>query len=287
MVDGCLYPADAPVLRVDDRGFLYGDGLFETLRIVDGRVVHLDRHLARLDAGLGALGIERPAPGRIAAEIEAVVAVNGLLGGEGAARVTISRGVGGAGPRPGVGRPTVVVTGRRLAAGVIERRQGMRLRLVPGPWRALAHHKTLCYLPSVLALGAVEADEEPVLLDGEAVLEGATCNVFACMGGTLYTPPADGRLLPGVARAVLLERGAAAGIAVVEAPLDRAALWAAEAVVVTSALLPVAPVMAIDGVTRSGPPAALMQRLRAVLDPVKSSGGEGAVDGDEHRRSGT
>lgn len=284
MVDGRLYPADAPVLRADDRGFLYGDGLFETLRVIDGRVAHLDRHLARLDRGLDALGIERPGPGRLAAEIEAVVAVNGLGAGEGTARVTISRGVGGSGPRPGVGRPTVVVTARRLPSSVIERRSGMRLRLIPGPWRALAHHKTLCYLPAVLALGAVEADEEPVLLDGEWVLEGATCNVFAWMGGTLYTPPADGRLLPGVARALLIERGAAVGVAVVEAPLDRATLWAAEAVVVTSALLPVAPVTAIDGGARSGPPAALMQRLRAVLDPAPDS--EGAMSSTEDRRLG-
>lgn len=265
IVDGRMYPADAPVLRADDRGFLYGDGAFETVRLVDGRPAHLGRHLARLGATLAALAIEAPAPQRVADELAALVAANGLGAGEGAARVSVSRGVG-AGPRPGAGRATVVVTAGPLPARVVERRGGARLRLVEGPARAIAGHKTLCYLPGVLALGAVAPNEEPVWVEGEAVLEGATCNVFAWIDGRLCTPPADGRLLPGVARAVLLEAGA------VEAVIDRAALRAA-AVFVTSALLPVAPVVAIDGVACRPAPPEVLARLRSALDPAGGAGG--------------
>lgn len=268
VVDGCLYPADAPVLRADDRGFLYGDGAFETLRLVHGRPAHLDRHLARLGSTLAALGIAAPAPGRIAGELAALVAANGLGDGEGAARVSVSRGTS-AGPRPGEGRPTVVVSAGPLPARVVARRAGARLRLVEGPARAVAGHKTLCYLPGVLALGTVAPDEEPVWVVGDAVLEGATCNVFAWIDGRLCTPPADGRLLPGVARAVLCAAGA------VEAPIDRAALGRAEAVFITSALLPVAPVVAIDGVAFNPGPPGLLARLRAALDPAEDARGGG------------
>lgn len=268
LLNGRLHPADAPVLRADDRGFVYGDGAFETVRIVDGRPRLLSRHLTRLAATLDALAIRAPRGVDLRRDLGRLVAENGLGAGEAVARITVSRGVGG-GPRPGAlgSDPTVLITARPLPGHIAERRRGVRLRTVEGPHRALPHHKTLCYLPGVLALAAVGPDEEPLLVDGDAVLEGATCNVFARVGAEVRTPPM-GAILPGVARAALLAGAARAGIDVVEAPLDRAMLAAADAIWVSNALLPVAPVVALDGVGRAeaARPSAMTARLRAVIE---------------------
>lgn len=267
VLDGRLYPADVPVLRADERGFVYGDGAFETVRIVDGRPRLFDRHLARLADTLDALMIRSPRGVDLRRDVARLVEVNGLGAGEAVVRISVSRGVGG-GPRPAAGGsdPTVLITARPLPRHVAERRQGVRLRTVDGPHRALPRYKTLCYLPGVLALAAVGPDEEPLLIAGKRVLEGATCNVFAQLGERVCTP-AEG-ILPGVARAALLAGAADAGIEVVEGPLDRSTLAKADAIWVTNALLPVAPVVALDGVPlgEAARSSAMCERLRAVVE---------------------
>ncbi|MCA9560076.1 MAG: aminotransferase class IV, partial [Myxococcales bacterium] len=108
-VDGRLARSDAPVLRADDRGFLYGDGAFETLRAVDGRPVGFARHRARLEATLRALHFP-PLTTDLAAAAAAVIEANDLRRGEAIVRLRVSRGPG-EGPRPPAdARPTVVVT---------------------------------------------------------------------------------------------------------------------------------------------------------------------------------
>lgn len=263
MVGERLHPIDAPVLRADDRGFLYGDGIFETIRAIDGAPRHLDRHLARLNRGLATLAIP-PVDGAILARrIDTLLTANGLRTGESAIRLTVSRGPGG-GPRPGPATPTVVIAARRPGPALAERRAGVRLRTVTGPHRLVAGLKSLCYLPSVLASLAVEPGEEPLFVDpGGAVLEGATCNVFARFGDRLCTPPADGALLPGVARGLVIERAAALGLAVEARRLTLDDLRRADGVLVTNALLPVAPVRALDGQPRAAADVAPLARLIA------------------------
>jgi branched-subunit amino acid aminotransferase/4-amino-4-deoxychorismate lyase len=92
------------------------------------------------------------------------------------------------------------------------------------------------------------ASGEPLLVNGDGeALEGATTNLFAWFEGALHTPPADGRLLPGVTRAAVLTLARSRGIAVWERPLRAADLSAAEEVWCTSALLPVARARSLDG----------------------------------------
>lgn len=274
-----LMPADAPALRADDRGFLYGDGIFETIRALDGRPRHLDRHLERLGRALREAGIGPVDSPALARRIDALLTANRLQVGEAVIRVTFSRGVGG-GPRPpapGVLEPTVLVTARRPPPDLAHRRDGVRLRRVPGFHRALPALKSLCYLPAVLAFAGVAPDEEPLFVDADgAALEGATCNVFALCGDALLTPPADGALLPGVARGLLIERAAEVGLAVRTAPLDPATLDAADGLLVSNALLPVAPVRALDG--RPVPDAEtgrLAPRLRTLLERDDPEAGHG------------
>lgn len=269
IVDGEAASAAEPVLRADDRGFLYGDAVFETLRAVDGRPVALSRHLARLAASLEALRIgPLDVAALLAPQVQRALALNGLTQGEAAVRVTVTRGRG-AGPLPPAGaRPTTVVAARPLGASVLARRRGVHGVPVEAPRRALAALKTSCYLPSVMALlttgGRGPEPVEPLFIDGGQVLEGATTNLFVLgADGVLQTPPADGRVLPGIARAQVIERVAGLGLPFAERPLPVDALRRAPAAFVTSALLPIAPLLSFDGhpFPAGGPGADLLEAL--------------------------
>ncbi len=266
-VDGRLVPVDQPALRPDDRGFAYGDGAFETLRAVDGRPIGLGRHLARLGTTLDALRIPRP-PIDLPEELRRVLLANGLTRGEACARIRVSRGPGwGARPPPDP-RPTVIVDASPCPPTLDARRaEGMAVVTLQTPRRALPTLKTLAWLPSVVALLDVPCDAEAIFCDDDEVLEGATTNIFALRPGLIWTPPDDGRLLAGVARAVVLTWAAASGLAVREAPLSRAALAAGPALL-TNALLRAAPVRAVDAVPLPAPDIELLERLHVAYDAL-------------------
>lgn len=191
-----------------DRGFLYADGVFETLRAYRGRPFLLDQHWHRLSGSARFLGIGVPAvdPGALVARL---LEANGLA--DASVRVTVSRGVLPPGPRPGAGGAgTLLIHARPLRPGLQENSErGIEGAWVPWPLRArglpLQGHKTLAYLASTVALGAVAEGVEPLLATTEGfVSETATANLFWVRGGRLFTPSLDCGALPGVTRAAVL-----------------------------------------------------------------------------------
>ena len=144
------------------------------------------------------------------------------------------------------------------------RRAGVELVSADVP-RGFAARKTLDWLGPRLAFLRQPDTVEPLRRDGDAVLEGASTNVFCATPSGVITPPTDGRLLPGTARAILIEVLAALGVACRVEPLQFATL-AAHGGVVTNALLPLAPILAVDG--RAVAPVAWLQRAREVFDDV-------------------
>ncbi len=257
-----MVAAGRPALRVDDRGFTHGEGAFETIRARGGAAVGLARHLARLAGTLGLLDIATaPWLDDIPRRLCDLLVANGLGRGEARVRLRVSRGAGRRGP-------TVVMTAERLPLDVRRRRRGVRAATVPAAPGSLAAHKTLCYLPWLLAMRSTPG-REPLAVDGAGhVLEGATCNVFAVVGGTLWTPPADGRLLPGVARAVLLEAAARAAVPTREAPLPLETLIGADEAFVSNALLRAAPLAAVGDRELPAHPGPVLRTLRDAFDEV-------------------
>lgn len=197
-------------------------GVFETLLVRDGVAQHADAHLARLAASVATLyGLALP---------------HDL-----AARVAATAGTGGA---PATARLRVVVAPDGAIDVVLAPDPARRLPVTLVPFTlpgGLGAHKWLDRdLLATLTHDARErsgdAEATPLLLDGGGnVLEAAWGDVVAIEGETVLTPPADGRILPGVTRALLLERARAAGSRVVEEPLAFARLAAADAIVLTSA----------------------------------------------------
>ncbi len=241
-----LVPPAAAALPVGDRGFLYGDGLFETMLARDGAVPLLAAHLKRLTASAAALGI--PCDGEFTARAIGLV-VTAAGGGDWALRLTLSRGLAerrGYAPPPAAtdARPTLLVTAapyRRPAVPLSAVTASVRVN----PDSPLVRHKTLSALEKVLAQAeAVQAGASEALLlnlDGR-VAECAAANVFIRRGTRWITPPLSEGCLPGVMRERVI---AAAGAD--EAPLTVADLIRSDGVFLTNALMGCIALGSLDG----------------------------------------
>lgn len=276
-IDGLLVAPEQATISVFDRGFLYGDGVFEVLRTWDEKLVDLDAHLARLLASAAALGLRGPGPSQVAHAVRHTVASAGP--GEHRVRVILTRGPGPLNARPetlGPGRTIVIV--EPLPAQPSE----LSLAVVdfPLPRRRGPGHKTLAYLDHVLArdLAAAAGADEAVRLgpDGD-VAECASSNVFVVARCAVATPPVELGILPGVTRARVLAACAGCGIPATERRLELAELYAADEIFVTSALRGVVPVTRLDGTAR--PTGPITARIRAAyLAGLRGHAGGGSND---------
>jgi branched-chain amino acid aminotransferase len=282
-VDGRLVPAHAATVSAYDRGFRSGEGVFETFRAYGDHVFRLDAHLRRAMAGAAELGFATGPQGELARAVRRTAEANlpALDGADSALRLTVTAGAidpDSAFPGTPTSEPTVVVTSHRLVLEPAPQRHGARAVAIPLS-RELPHVKAVSYLVAVTAKRRARAEgaDEALLtdLDGH-VLEGASSNVFAVIGGALVTPPTDAGLLAGVTRAVVLEVAARAGIDIEERPLPLDALVAADEAFLTATTREVVPLVAVGeasvGTGRPGPvTAAVLTGYRAEVERERVS----------------
>jgi branched-chain amino acid aminotransferase len=238
-----LVPSEEAFIPYNDRGFLYGDGLFETMLLRDGTVPLLPLHLQRLEASAAALRIPFPAD-RAREGIEAITARNPR--GEFALRLTLSRG-----PTeqrsfqpPREPTPTLVV------AAFAYRRPMGPLSAVTAPWRInenspVVRHKVLSAAEKVMARShaAQVGCDEALLVNGHGrVAEAAASNLFIVKQGLWMTPALTEGCLPGVMRHRVIQLTGA-----VEWRLAPADLYQADAVYLTNAVMGILPLAALDG----------------------------------------
>jgi D-alanine transaminase len=258
------------MVSVDDRGFLFGDGVYEVTRVHHGRLFEGERHLRRLARGLEGLSIALPAglAGGLLEISERLVRENGLEHGDAMVYLQITRGVA---PRthhfpPRGTVPTVFLSASRLLAPEETRARGATVITTPELRWARCDLKTVNLLPNVLAKQkavAAGAFEAVFVRDG-LVIEGASSNTFAMIGGVLRTHPATHRILAGITREVVLEIAAELGIPVDEQAVTVDGLAGASEVMVTATTADVMPVVRVDervvGDGRPGPIARELQR---------------------------
>jgi len=215
---------DQACVSVFDRGFLFGDGIFETLRVYNTRPLFLDRHLERLRQSCESIGLTLPLPeppwDKILRELVDRNHLEHTM-----IRITISRGVGALGPDPsGCENPTIVIFPRPLPQLTKEQRdQGVSLTILTTrrqPSCALPSHvKSLNYLNNVLA--KQEANDahtfDGLLLNTDGHLaECTTSNFFFVKNHRLHTPSLQCGILPGITRGIVLELAQAKGMVVQE-----------------------------------------------------------------------
>ena len=270
-LNGKIIDARDAKVSLFDRGFLYGDGVFETMRAYGGAVFMLEDHLARLK---GSLALCRISIGRrfgaIAPALERLLEMNRLK--EASVRVNVSRGEGrfgiGAKDRPS---PTVAVTAQRflplprrmhergISAGIV---RDVRLN----GCSPLSGIKSSNYLLHIIARMEAEAAgfDEAILLNARGVVaEAATSNIFAVCGRKVVTPPLAGGILPGVTRKAVLALAGACGFSCEEKEITRRALGESDEVFLTNSLFEILPVTSIDrssiGDGKVGPVTALLR----------------------------
>lgn len=247
-------PAQAAISPLD-RGFLFGDSVYETIRTYGGRPFRLGAHLDRLCRSADRLGIPLDAaPVDIEREIGRTLAE--AENAESAIRVIVSRGVGPIGYDPDpAGPPTVVIHVRPVPEIPPSwRREGVDVAIVPVMRNAAGALdpaiKSGNLLNNFLAwrearrLGAYE----PILLNAQGRLtEGASSNIFLVRSGRLLTPPPEEGILEGITRALILDLARREGLEASEEPLGPGDLRAADEAFLTSTLKGILPVRRCDG----------------------------------------
>lgn len=251
-LNGQFVPEEQAVVSVFDRSFLYGDGLFETLRVANGKPFRWEQHLRRLTQGSAFLGIRIPfASAELLEALTELVRLNNAP--ESVLRITLSRGVGTRGYSPrGANRPLVLMSLHPASP----------LTATPTTWKlftasyrlretdALAQWKTNNKLIQILARREAEehgADEALLLNTQGEVCETSSGNVFWMEHGRLLTPPTKAGLLPGVTRTVVMELASTLGLAVVELRASSEALENSQGALVSLSTLGLVEITGVDG----------------------------------------
>ncbi len=271
-LDGRIVPIDDARIPVLDRGFLFGDQVYEVLRTFQGRPLFFPEHMARLRASADALELEiGVAPPSLRALVVETAAV--VPSAEKQIRLIVTRGVGDLSMSGPHGPSTVLVIARPLMTppGLLYR-DGCALatftrtsaNMGPNSPSAKTGDKRLAVRAERFARAA--GAHEALLVAGDApqeagglVLEGASSTFFAVVGGMLHTPPLGAGIVAGITRAKVLE---VARVPVREAPFDRAFLDTCDEAFITSTSRGVLPVSRIDGRVL-GPPGPVTVALMA------------------------
>jgi len=266
-LNGEFVPEEKAVVSVFDRSFLYGDGLFESIRVYNGRPFRWQQHLERLQHGAAFLNIRVPyAPKELSRFCEQLLRENAVT--EAILRLTLSRGVGIRGYSPGgANHPSLVMT--LHPAPPIDPDKPARWRLITASLRVaagdrLANHKTCNKLPQILARAEAEeqgADEALMLNTAGEVAEAASSNLFWVHGNTICTTPLASGILAGVTRGLVIELCQAMLIPCLENRITPQALHAAEGVFLTTSTLEIVSVVALDG--QSIKLSAVIERIRS------------------------
>jgi branched-chain amino acid aminotransferase len=257
---------------VDDHGLLYGDGVFEGMRILHGGVFRLDRHLTRIDAAARAIGLALPGGTPALREIVLETA-RAFDHDEAYVRLVVTRGQGALGVDPTTcPSPRVFCIVARIAL-YAEEKLRCGIDLVTSSWRRPSPDvldprvKSLNYLNNALAkLEARQrgADEALLLNQAGQVAEASVANLFVVRDGALLTPPGSDGALEGVTRGSVLELAPGLGLEARERTLGRFDLFAASEVFLCGSGAGFVPVRSLDGRTLgAGAPGPVYGKIRA------------------------
>jgi len=271
-LDGHFVPKEQALVSVFDHGFLYGDGISETMRAYGGKLFLLKKHLSRLKRSAAAISLTLPLPlEKIGEALDESLHVNKLR--EAYVRLHISRGPGEIGLDPALcTAPTMVIVTkpfrdypaeyyeRGVSVAVVTTRRNHPLALDPAIKGTNFLNNILAKIESLRA-GAYEG----LMLNWKGyVAEGTISNVFMVKRGILYTPHADTGILEGVTRDLVLRLAKKKKVPLKETLLRPRSLFAADECFITNTTMEIMPVTTIDkkpvGNGRPGPMTAALQQ---------------------------
>lgn len=255
-INGKFFPRSEAKVSVLDHGFLYGSGVFETMRAYRGNVFMVDKHIERLFRSAEAIYLNIPiSPAEIRKAIEDTVKVNGLK--DAYIRITISRGEGEPGLDPDLCKtPTVVIYAKEFKPYPEEwYKEGVRITVTSvkkGSPDYIKHPVKICnyYLPNFFAKREAKrrGGVEGIMLTGDGyIAEGTVSNIFIVSNGAILTPPAGVDVLDGVTRGIVIQIAKDAGILFREEIFSKTELIKAEECFLTNTTFEILPVKEVDG----------------------------------------
>ena len=270
-LNGRIDEARRATVSVYDRGLLYGDGLFETMRGYKGRAFAIEEHFHRLRTSADILGL--PVPDldwqKVITEL---LLKNGLQRQDTWVRLTITRGP--AEPRvlpPDIVKPTTIIMVKPLDRDIARhQKRGVKVSLLPFSRHGfIPEHKSIGYLPAVVGkvLASYHGAYEGIFVRADHVLtEGTTTSLFVVRDKTLLTSPLGG-ILPGVTRGLVMDIARANCITAVEREITSPDLRLADEAFLTSSMIEIVPIVHVDESPLSpgkpGPVTGKLQKLYA------------------------
>lgn len=263
-------------VSVDDRGFLFADGVYEVARVYDGRIFQMQPHMERMRHGLSELKINSAQVDDIPAIAERLLDQNNLRKGDATVYVQVTRG---AAPRahafpPPETPPTVYVIAKPFKqhpATYFE--DGVATVTIPDSRWSRCDIKSIALLPNVLANQQAKeqgAFEALFVRDG-AVIEGSHSNLFGVVDGGLVTYELCGYILGGITRQLIMERAPQLGITVNEAPIRLDQLPAVEELFLSGTTTEVMPISKVDNkLVGDGRPGPVTRKLQEAFKRWRS-----------------
>jgi D-alanine transaminase len=276
-LNGSFIPNGDARISVDDRGFVFADGIYEVIRVYDGRLFMAEAHAQRMRAGLGAIRIQDAGEAVLAAA-ERLLDENDLRHGDATIYIQITRGVA---PRrhafpEGSVPPTVYVTAKPFRQHPTSYwDDGVAAITVPDTRWSRCDIKSISLLPNVLANQAAReagAFEALFVRDG-VIIEGSHSNLFAVLDGEIITYPECNYILPGITRRLVLELARELALPVREGHLLQERMSDVEEMFLTGTTTEVMPVTRVDAQrVADGRPGPVARRLQqAFRDRVEAT----------------
>jgi branched-chain amino acid aminotransferase group I len=268
-LNGRLTPRSEAKLSLFDHGFLYGYGLFETMRAYRGHIFRLDHHIARLRSSAQSLGLtNKLAAFDLEAACTKTLEANKLK--DARMRLTVSAGEGDMTPDPSAySSPTVLITAQNLVPLAPVKYESGFTAALSSPRRnsqsPLSRLKSTCYMENILARMAARAAgcDEAILLNEQGYLaEGSTTNIFLVSKGELITPSLESGVLPGITREAVLEIAQSSNIQTQARQVELKELVEAEEAFITNSILELVPLTWFEGKPiGTGKPGQLTKKL--------------------------
>ncbi len=248
-----LVPKQEAVVSVYDHGFLYGDGIYETMRVYSGVVFMLDSHLKRLERSAGLISLKLPKKNEdIKVAVYETLKANGYL--DASVRISVTRGYGEIGLDPSLcEKPTFIIMAHRfkeypehcrekgVRVMIAETRRNCREALNP----QIKSHNFLNNILARIEAKSCDCFEAIMLNRDELLAEGTVSNIFFIKHGELCTPSVNIGILDGITRSLIIELADEAGIAVKEGKFRPNDLNTTDEVFISNSLMEVMPVTAI------------------------------------------
>jgi len=272
-LNGAFVAPEAAQVSAFDRGFVFGDGVYEVIPVYGGRAFRLAHHLQRLEASLAAIGLGNPrTPAQWRAIFEELIRTQG--GGDQSIYLQVTRGVAARDHAfPKDTQPTVFAFSQPLKPpDAAQLADGIAAITAPDNRWLRCDIKAIALLPNVLLRQQAQArgGAEAILIRDGFLTEGAASNIFVVRAGRLFTPPRGPFILPGITRDLILELARAHDVGCEESAVSAAELLSADEIWMTSSSKEILPITRLDDrPVGGGKPGPMQARFRALYEDYK------------------